>query len=280
MNYRFLAAISTALAACSFARGQEDVLRGPSVPREERKTLVSWTMTGQFERVEGRPEAAAVQLLDLDEAARREAARMIDERNQAVGMLLVDRIEAVREITDATLGGERARAQGLLRELWAEFEPDAPRSPLREELVEVLSEAQCAEFDRLLDEYWTTWASWASRGEAREGETEAERKGRLERTADRLAFQLFQEEARAGYELTLRRYRDVLDALYEAVEPTEAQREAIRGVVIDHIKATRLKATPAERRASMHEVYKVLDDERRIKLFDYILRVAVPDQAD
>ena len=154
MNYRFLAAISTALAACSFARGQEDVLRGPSVPREERKTLVSWTMTGQFERVEGRPEAAAVQLLDLDEAARREAARMIDERNQAVGMLLVDRIEAVREITDATLGGERARAQGLLRELWAEFEPDAPRSPLREELVEVLSEAQCAEFDRLLDAWF------------------------------------------------------------------------------------------------------------------------------
>jgi len=235
-------------------------------------------MTGQFERVEGRPEAAAVQLLDLDETARRAAARIIDERNQAVGMLLVDRIDAVREITDATLGGERARAQELLQRLWAEFEPGAPRSPLREDLVELLGEAQRAELDRLLDEYWTAWASWASRGEAREGETNAERARRLERTMERLAFQLFQEEARAGYELTLRRYRDVLDALYEAVEPTEAQREAIRGVVIDHVRATRLKATPAERRAAMHEVYRLLDDDRRIKLFDYILRVAVPDQ--
>jgi hypothetical protein len=131
--------------------------------------------------------------------------------------------------------------------------------------------------DRLLDEYWSAWIDWESRGEMDEAETPRERPLRRERTSRRLAFQLFQEEVRAAYELTLRRYRDVLEGIYQAVEPTGEQRRAIRDVVIEHIKATRLKATPHDRRAAMHEVYDLLDDERRAKLFDYILRVAVPD---
>ena len=61
------------------------------------------------------------------------------------------------------------------------------------------------------------------------------------------------------------------------VEPTEEQREAIRSVVIEHIKATRLEASPQQRRDAMHEIYRLLDDDRKQKLYDYLLRIVVPD---
>jgi hypothetical protein len=93
----------------------------------------------------------------------------------------------------------------------------------------------------------------------------------------RLVTQVFQEEVRDAYEISLRRYRDALEAIYAAVDPTPEQREAIRSIVIEHVKHTRLEATPTRRRAAMREVYDMLDDERKARLLDYLLERVVPN---
>lgn len=278
MNGNMHRRLPVLLAAASILTGavraqDADPLRGPTVSERSTKTLAHRSMTGDFQRLEGRPEAAAVRLLDLDDATRSRAEAIFEARDMAVAMLLVEEIDAVKEISDAVMAGEGEQARTLLEALWAKFEPDRPRSPLLAPLAEVLDAPQQAELARLVDEYWAAWIDW----ELRSAGDEAARKAARATTERRLAFQLFQEEVRAGYEATLRRYRDAMEAIYAAVEPTEEQRQQMRAVLIDHIRETRLKATPAQRRAATRRIYDLLDEERRGKLFDYLLRQVVPD---
>ena len=59
----------------------------------------------------------------------------------------------------------------------------------------------------------------------------------------------------------------------------EKQRQAIRIIIIEHIKRTRLNATPGQRRSTNLEIYRMLDDERKEKLFEYMTRFVIPDQS-
>ena len=66
-----------------------------------------------------------------------------------------------------------------------------------------------------------------------------------------LSLQYFQQEIRVGYEATLRRYRNAMEGIYNAVDPTEEQRAAMREILVDHIRTTQLAATPEQRRCRL-----------------------------
>lgn len=252
-----------------------NVLRGPSVPDDATRTLLRQGMTRGFVPVEGRPEIAALQLLELDPETSERLADAISQRTIDVSILLVDRIDTVREITDEiTAGGDAERIRQLQISMWDEFEPDRPRDPLLDQLADTLTPEQRAEATRLLDEYWSAWIdSELNDGPDLEGERLAAAR---ERTEQRLKFGLFQQELREAYDVSLSRYRQAMEAIYNAVDPTPEQREAIRSLVIQHIKDTRLEATPEQRRAATRRIYDLLDEDRRALLFDYILQVALP----
>ena len=261
------AAVAIACLAGTVAHAQrDDPLRGPDVAERDTRTLVGRTMTGAFVRVEGRPEVAAANLLDLDDETRARVDAIVDDRAMALRMLLVDEIDTVRDITDAMTEGDRDRAAALSDRLHRAMDADTPRDPLLEPIAAVLPDDRAAELRRLVDEYWSAWIGAA----ARRAETPDE-------TTDRLGAQLFQREVREAYDASLRRYRDALEAIYQAVEPTPEQRAAIRELVIEHIRATRLDATPAQRRDAMLRIYQLLDDERQERLFAYMTSLVVTD---
>ncbi len=247
------------------------LLRGPDVPDQLRQTLVRRNMSGDFVRVEGRPEVAALALLSLDGATLDAALAVAAARHDDLAALLIDEIDLVRELSDAVLAGDREGARLHMDELRAIFEPAAPRDVLYDKLTPVLSDAQATELQRLLDEYWGAWVG-AELAPLPEGERDDARPA----TIDRLSFQLFQEDITRAYDSSLRRYRDAMQAIYGAIQPTDEQREQVRTIVIDHIRATRGNATPDQRRATMRRIYDTLDEERQGLLFDYMLRVALP----
>lgn len=262
------ALLAVLLIAATAAAQDADPLRGPDVATNDTNTLVDRSMTGGFQRIEGRPESAALVLLELDPDTRERANAVIQERDLSITFMLVDELDAVREITDHITAGDADAARQRLVELWTEFEPDAPHTPLLEPLDHVLDGEQHAELTRIVNEYWSAWID-SQRPRDADDEQQIRR---------RLAFQLFQEEVRRAYDASLRSYRDALDALYNALDPTPEQREAIRTIVIDHIKETRLQPTPQQRRDAWHDIYELLDDERRKKFFDYLLRRVVTDE--
>ena len=249
-------------------QSETDALRGPDVP--EHKTIVSYGMNDDFRRVEGRPEAVALQLLDLDAETRERANAVVAQRATDVATMLVDQIDTIREMTDEQLAGNDERARELLGSMYSMFQPDHARDPLIGPLAEVLDDGQLRELKRMLDEYWSAWIN-------AEAARVVEDPRPVALWQSRLGFQLFQEEVRQGYEVSLSRYRRAMDAVYEAVQPTDEQRAAIRAVIIEHIKTTRLNATPEQRREAMMAIYRLLDEPRREKLFAYMARVVIPD---
>jgi hypothetical protein len=245
-----------------------DPLRGPDVPDSAEPSLIEPSMMRAFTPVEGRPELAAAFKLDLSPEAKAAIEQLVATRASQLVVLLIDRIDDVRAITDANSAGDNATARRILRKVWTDFDGDTPegrRTPLLTDVEQVLTAGEAASVRAATESYLNAWA-----------EAEKQRNETLEDAQDRLAFGLFQQEVRAAYEDSLENVRRALEGIYAAVDPTPEQREAIRTVVIEHIKSTRLDPTPEQRRATMRRVYDLLDEDRRGRLFDYAMRLVVP----
>jgi tRNA-dihydrouridine synthase len=255
------------IIAAALAGQPEDtpLLSGPEVSETKMQSLVHRGMTGGFVRIEGRPEFAAARVLDLDADALERVRDIEADRGVSLVVMLIDRIDDLRDMTDATTAGDAQAARAIMRSMWEDHDTKEPVLPSLKALGDALLPEQLAETQRLADEYMHAWAE----EQRTEGET-------VEQAKQRLAFQLFQEEVRYAYDASLTTTRQALEGIYNAVNPTPEQREEIRTIVIDHIKHTRLKATPEQRREAMRRIYDMLDEDRKGKLFDYTMQIVVP----
>lgn len=276
MNMLRPTAIALLLAFSPLAHAQPaDTLRGPQVERDQLDTIVITDMSGNFIPVEERPELVAFARVCDDPEDLARAREMGTSRVFDLAELLVDEIDTVRTITDAISEGNNTYAQTLLAQLRLRHDPDMLRDPLRAELEPMLEATQRERFDRILDEYWDAWIA------ANTPESEQDMQGRPrtqavhQRIENRLNNELFQRDIANAYEYSLRRYRDAMQAMYDAIQPTPEQRAWIRNRVIQHIKDTRLNPTLEQREALMLEIYDMLDEDRQTKLFLYMTRAAM-----
>lgn len=252
-----------------------DTLRGPSVPRDALESIGTSDMNGRFTPVEGRPELAAFIIVCDDPEDLAAARELGTERTFELAELLVDEIDTIREITDANAAGNTAQAQMLLAQIRKQFDPDLLRDPLRPALEALLNADQRARLDRILTDYWQRWVSANTPEDQMNKQGQPRNQATYQRIENRLNNQLFQQDIASAYEYSLRRYQTAMQAMYDAIEPTPEQRAWIRTRMIEHIKETRLKANDEQREALMLEIYSMLDDDRKIKLFGYMTRAAL-----
>jgi hypothetical protein len=180
--------------------------------------------------------------------------------------MLIDRIDVIRDVTDAMSAEDAERARALMRELHGELDPERSRTPLLEPIADSLPAAQRSELRRLVEEYWSAWLDWELRN--RNADDELQRR----QLTNRVTFQLFQQEARQAYERTLRPFRNRLQSIYDAVDPTPDQRAELREIVITYIREAGLDGTQEQREEVARKLYFALDEERRIKLVAHSLR--------
>lgn len=275
MSMHRLTTISLALLTSPALAQPADTLRGPSVPRETLESIGSTDMSGNFIPVEGRPELAAFMVVCRDPEDLAAARELGSQRVFDLAEVLVDEIDAVKAITDAIAQGNGAYAQTLLAQLRLRHDPDTLRDPLREDLEAMLNDEERVRFDRILDDYWARWVSANMPEDEQNMQGQPRSRAIYQRIENRLNNQLYQQDIQYAYEHSLRRYRDAMQAMFDALEPTPEQRTWIRDRVIQHIKDTRLRATLEQREALMLEVYEMLDEDRRVKLFSYMTRAAL-----
>jgi hypothetical protein len=240
-----------------------DLLRGPEAM--ERATLLRFDFTGALIPPEGRPEEAAVALVVDDPDRRRQAIAAAEARLNDLSQLLVDRVDLVREATDAIAAGDQVRAREIQGELYDTFEPDHPRDPLLVRLESVLEPAEYEEVVGLLDEYWTSRIDWELRAVE---EPTPEQRLQVERG---LVMALFQRDLTLAYNASLRPYRERLEVIYAIAEPGDDQRVAIRDVVLEFIQSSGLHPTAEQRAALARDLYAVLDEEQRHRVLEYLL---------
>ncbi len=260
-----LAGLALACFSVAAQPPEEPVLAGPAVPDRVARSLVQHGMAGEFVRVEGRLETAALTVLDAGEHQRDAIREATADREGAINMLLVDQVELVERCIDAFRGGEVDKEWALWRELRAKIDPADTRDPLLKPLSQVLAPEQLAELTRLLDEYWKAWVDLEVRGEP---DRSAEARARVQ---ERLVLLIFREEIREAYDRTLLPYRERLERIEAIAEPTVEQRAQIRAAMMDFIRQTRLKPSLTERRLATQRIYAALDDTRRVRLLDAFL---------
>lgn len=177
-------------------------------------------------------------------------------------MFLVDRIDDVREITDAMQRGEQETAGRIVRQLHRDFESDEAHVPLLDSLRDTLAGDEYEQLERLVDEYWQ--AALDRRVRDRPEPDEAA----VQAAEQQLAFELFQQELRQAYEWTLRPYREKLETICRITNATEAQREQIRDAVIDFVRESRLSPTEAQYRRLTDRIHDALDESQRRRPFE------------
>ncbi|MFM1803385.1 MAG: hypothetical protein RL136_264 [Planctomycetota bacterium] len=234
-----------------------DLLKGPPVVDSDSRTLVKRDLEGRLRRIEGRPEVAALAMLAIDPDVRDAAMRIVEERFEVVREHVIDQIDLLRESSDATRAGDRARAEELQREMIRRFDGWSERAPLLMSLAAVMPADAHAELTRMVDEYWSAWlASEAGTGN-RAKPAELER---------RLAAQLLRGELTAVHNAALRPLQQRLDRIYEVAEVTDEQRAVIREAVIAHVKSTRLRQDADARLALSRAILAVLDDMQKERI--------------
>lgn len=242
----------------------DQLLRGPEVPETTARTLVRTDAQGRFQRVEGRPEEAAITLLNLDPETREKARQAAADRRETLRNFLLDNLELVIASTDAQAAGDQGKARDIARQMRDRFDPQRDRDPALPAIAAVIAEERIAELHRLTDEYWDALIAWELRNS--KDKSDAARK----RVQDRVTFDMFNQEVRQAYERTLRPLRNKFDAIVQAVEPTDEQKQAIRAILHDYIRAGRLDPTPEQQQEAARRIYQALDDERRQKLFETV----------
>lgn len=247
------------------AMQDSDLLRGPTVADDATRTLINVDMGGNFVRVQGRPEEAALGLVIVDPDRRQQAQAAAAARRTSIGMLLIDNIDLVKEASDAVRAGENQTVQRVYREIYSRFDPDQIRDPLLADFAQALSAEEQQQVVAMVDDYWTAWIDWELRN--RNNPNDAMRA----RTEQRLAFSIFQREIGEAYNWALRPFQQRMEALYEMVEPTEEQRSAIRDAMIEYIREARLEPTPEQRRKTADEIYMLFTEEQHQRLFERML---------
>ncbi|HVU64332.1 MAG TPA: hypothetical protein VHC70_10170, partial [Phycisphaerales bacterium] len=160
---RFGAGVMGLVVVCGMAFGQtpqpagkpdDDALRGPSVKETPRAaTLVNRDMTGALERLDTRPEQAALDLLGLSAEERKGAEKVLTDRFEAVTKLLQDQYELFLKLQGARQSGAKpSEIRPLMREFYPHAQPLLD-NPLEDLVEKTLPEGKRAEFRRIVDEY-------------------------------------------------------------------------------------------------------------------------------
>ncbi len=238
------------------------LLRGPTVPESAIRSLVDFDARGEFIRVEGRPEVAAVAVATLAPEHRELVRLAIADREQLLGLFLVDHVDLVKEATDAIKAGDLERVEAIYRDAYDLFDSDHDRDPLLPRFAELLTPQEYQQVARLVDEYWQAWIDWELRGDNDPPDQVREQ------TEQRLSFLLFREELGQAYRWSLGPFREKLETLYDVTQATPTQRAAIREAIIDYIRESRLSPTVDQQRSTADRIYSVLEEEQRRRLFE------------
>jgi hypothetical protein len=246
-------------------------LAGPAVPEQKTLTLVQHDAKGSLIRVNGRPEIAAAGLLDLDADARKAVRAAETQRLVDISVLLVERFDDTCVLTDAIAANKRDDARPILKSfamslgvITADGLP--VRMPLASAIDASLSPSQRAQVRTLVDEYFDAMLGREFRNRKQPPSDEDRAKAEL-----RVAQQIFESELRAAYDQSIKPYRERLDRMMKELDPTPEQRESARGIVIEYLRASRLKPTLEQRQDVMGKLYRLLDEERRARLFELVV---------
>ncbi|HMN40868.1 MAG TPA: hypothetical protein PKE29_08475 [Phycisphaerales bacterium] len=273
-----------------------DALRGPSIQESPKSiSLTKRDISGNVERLDTRPEQAALDLLGLSAGERKAPEQVLSDRYAAVTTLLQNHQALFLQLQQGRQGGAKPEElRPLMREMQA-FAAPLLENPLQDQVAAALPEGKRAAFHTVVGEYKRISASEEPGGPRRRAGSESGRtRGRrgdatempdagptsaaTARISARVEMNLLlRETARALNAIVVER-REHTDALLKAVDATPEQEGQIRAIVRSRAETTDGKSpatsgaaarSPEERRANWDQIMALLTPEQRRKAMEY-----------
>lgn len=258
-----LAAASSVIAQPATEPQAPDLLRGPAMkttePSGPARTLVRRDFEGKLERLETRPEAAAIGVMEFDAATRAALDELTTRRAAEINAALRANMPLFLEIQAANQSGDRAGAAPLIRKLVAAA-PGIFSPPLANRYAALMSAQDAATFRAMVDEYnqavfleQALEAPGASRPAA----------GRELNPRRVESMQTIREMARA-LNATVTERRERLDAALKAIDASPELGDQIRSIVrASAEKSAGGELTQEQRRDSTRQILELLTPEQR-----------------
>lgn len=284
--------ISASLFVSVIAAGQafgeppemKGLLSGPKVTEEnKRPTLVKQVFGGELQRLEARPEFAAIALLTLTSEERATVEAFFTERAAAVRTALFENMDLFLQLQGARQSGELASARPVMRQFRDGVSP-LIEPPLVEQVLAVLPEGTHEEFTRLVSEYRDALAKEEAAARSR-NTLDAERdqmerrrgpaRSGAETSANAARFelsQLIREMARVLSTIVAER-RERTEALIAAVDATPEQQAQITAILRQSAETSRADDrtnSPELRAESIARIMALLTPDQRSKLRDFL----------
>lgn len=265
------------------------LLSGPKVaPDREQKSLVKHDMSDKLERIDTRPELAAINLLTLTPEQRSVVDELFAARAADVSAALRANMDLFLQIQGARQSGDLAGSRPLMRQL-RERVPSLINPPLAQQVAEVLPEASRKEYTQLVAEYAQALAAEESATrDSAAGSAGSDQRMRRPNTARAGASagpaaaeryeltQLVREMARTLSSIVSER-RERTEALIAAVEATPEQQAQIEAILRQSAEQSRTtdksgaaKPSAEERAQSIGKIMAILTPEQQKKLRDFL----------
>lgn len=260
-------------AACSAVYAQESAtaepaLAGPKVsPTRKAPSLVQREFDGRLKRIEGEPVAAALDLLELDPAARAAADGVLAERAAELDALVRDNLKEIAELASARQAGDQARVRPLLRGLLAKAGPVLRKGAVVDQVAAVIPPDAGAELKRLVEEYAKAGLEDRMTSNTGEGMPRT-RGGEPSRMRAEITERLngFGTELRRAYERVFGERSREFQELIADLGLSPEQESRVQQIFTDLFQKTYGKPTRQQSTKAFFEAYALLDAEQRARL--------------
>lgn len=240
-------------------------LAGPSVTATGPRTLVVYEYGGGLQELGLPPAEAALELLDLDDAAAERVAHVLAERSMLAEQLIIDNFDLVSQGEAIEASANQLEKGVFFLQVIRALYPLIERGSLEDEIRPLLPEQTAAEYDALLDEYWHAVGKSRVEQAAAKNQKLRLRKAVREARRDQLG-----KEVELAAKRALESERFAVDYLTRGLDLSATQEERIKTLVVDFVARTMGEASEQDKGRLFGEVLAYLNEHQRNLLIERI----------
>ncbi|MGE3107285.1 MAG: hypothetical protein AB7G11_01515 [Phycisphaerales bacterium] len=265
------------------------VLAGPKVKQSAaRPTLVEYDFPGKVKRLDTAPEAAAAALLSLSSAVRAKVDEILNDRIRNLDDFVSENLLLLNQLDTAGKAGDKLDQLKVIAQAVHKLAPVWSKGSLKRQIRDALPAEAQAEFDRLIEEYWSAivkerqdlqrsqnrvsepdaMSEPGAQAQRPPGPRPAERqrvKSRFEIvTEERLAS--FGKEIERAFQRQVSSGDIIADYIFRYIQVSDDQKASIRLLCNQHAQKTKMNASEQQNRELLVKIAGVLDTKQQTQL--------------
>lgn len=247
------------------------LLTGPAVePAASAPTLIRLSYDGRIERIaDVQPEEAALELVDLDDAARARIDARLEDRARLIDAAVVEHYQTLLELYTAFGAGDQVEVIRLYLEFTSHLQPIFEGGGLARQLGSEIPVPTRREYARLLMDYYAAVTKDILENlEDQQGNPPANRAEALRN----YKIQLLMEEVGRSFNRIIQQKVDEFEELLSALRVTPEREGELRSMVERLAPEFGLNPTEAQKREVFMQIMELLEPEERQRLLAHVLR--------